>query len=518
MKVCSRVQMQTIDKMAIEDFGIPGLILMENAGIKSALKLMELFPDIRDKLVFILAGGGNNGGDGLVIARQLYNQGIRVKVYLMGEGPKSADAMTNLRIVQRLGIEIHHLSFSSEIKGLRDGLLKADIVIDAILGTGATGEIKGITAEVIELLNEVKRLVIAIDIPSGLDSDTGKPLGACVRASYTFTLGLSKIGLLTYPGREWAGELILLDISLPPSLLTDAAIKTNLLLAQDLAKFLPSHPSTAYKGQCGRVAVLAGSVGMTGAASLTSQAALAIGAGLVSLGLPESLNDIVEAKLTEVITVPLPETKERSLSTQAYDQAMLLASKAEAMAIGPGLSRHNETSHLVRELVSQISTPMVVDADAIFALSEDKSVFSKVKAPIIMTPHPGEMANFLGINIYEVQTNRLAIARQVAQEYKITLVLKGAATVIASPQGEAYLNTTGNSGLATAGTGDVLTGMIAGLLAQGLSSVDASCLGVFLHGLSGDIAAKHKGALSLLASDLIAKMPEAIKELKSYGK
>lgn len=519
MKVCNQSQIQAIDKRSIEEFGIPSLILMENAGTMSALKLIELFPQIKDLIVAIFVGKGNNGGDGLVIARHLSNQGIDVRVYLIGEKPAKGDALINLEIIQRLGLKIIHIDYSLTLQKELSSILEADILIDALLGTGASGEIKGIISEIIELLNSTDQPVISIDIPSGLDCDTGRPLGVCVQADYTFTLGLPKIGLLIYPGVEFVGQIILLDIGIPVQLLIDENIKVNLLQAKGIQSLLPVHPPFAHKGQCGRVVVLAGSIGMTGAATLCSQSVLSIGAGLVMLGIPESLNDIVETKLTEVITVPLPETESRTLSIRAYEKIMPLLSNASAVVIGPGLGRNDETCVLVRTIVSQltasISVPILIDADGIFALSQDKTIFNNIKSPVVITPHPGEMANFLEIDIKDVQADRLAIAQKTAQSYGITVVLKGARTVIADKNGNCYINPTGNVGLATAGTGDVLAGFITGLIAQGLSSESACCLGVFLHGLCGDLVTKEKGTLSLVASDLINKLPEAIKIVKS---
>ncbi|MDI6734970.1 MAG: NAD(P)H-hydrate dehydratase [bacterium] len=510
MKVVTKLQMQEIDKKASAEFNIPSIILMENAGLVSSLILKEEFSGVNKITIF--AGGGNNGGDGLVIARHLFNQGIAVTVYLLKEADEiKGDALTNLNITRALGVPIKEIPNVEELKKERSNILEADIILDAILGTGTSGEIEGFLANVINFLNDTHKPIIAIDIPSGLDADTGFPLGCCIRAKATFTLGLPKIGLLLYPGAEFAGEISLVDISLPKQLVEDEQIKVNLLLKEDVLPLLPRRAEDAHKGSCGRVVTIAGSVGMTGAAVMTAQSCLAMGAGLSILGTPKSLNPIVAAKVTEVITKPLSETPEQTVGLNSYDEIMELVKDADCVAIGPGLGRNNEVVNLVRKLIPKVNIPMVIDADGLFALAGNLHILKEKTSPVIITPHPGEMAMLLGITTDEVQKDRLGTAQRFAQKYQLVVILKGARTIIADPEGNTFINSTGNSGMATAGCGDVLTGMLAGLLAQDVSVLDAAKLGVFLHGLSGDLVLEEKGKYSLVASDLIAKIPAAIK-------
>lgn len=504
--------MQEIDKKAIEEFNIPGIILMENAGLVSSLILEENFPDVNKIIIF--AGGGNNGGDGLVIARHLFNQGIAVTVYLLKEADKiKGDALINLNIARLMGVPIKEILSENDLEREKANIHNADIILDAILGTGTSGEISGFLVNIINFLNDTHKPIISIDIPSGLDADTGFPLGCCIRAMSTLTLGLPKIGLLVYPGAEFAGKLYLVDISLPKPLIEDEQIKVHLLLKEDVFPLLPKRAEDAHKGSCGQVITIAGSVGMTGAAVMTAQSCLAMGAGLSILGTPKSLNPIVAAKVTEVITKPLPETPEQTVGLNSYDEIMELVKNADCLTIGPGLGRNNEVVNLIRRLIPKVNIPMVIDADGLFALAGNLHILQEKTSPVIITPHPGEMAMLLGITTAEVQKDRLGVAQRFAQEYQLVVVLKGARTIIADSKGNTFINSTGNPGMATAGCGDVLTGMLAGLLAQDVSAINAAKAGVFLHGLAGDLVLEEKGEYSLIASDLITKIPAAIYEL-----
>jgi NAD(P)H-hydrate epimerase len=515
MKVVTKKQMQEIDKKATIEFNIPSIVLMENAGLISSLILEDELSDLNNTKISIFAGGGNNGGDGLVIARHLFNQAIEVKVYLLKEQDKiKGDALINLKLAKSIGVPIKELLNEDELEKAKADILASDIIIDAILGTGTSGEVVGFLAHVINFLNKINKPIIAIDIPSGLDADTGFPLGCCIQAFATFTFGLPKIGLLLYPGAELAGEVSVIDISLPRQLLYDEDIKVNLLLEEDILPLLPKRAEDAHKGACGKVITIAGSVGMTGAAVMTAQSSLAIGAGLSILGIPQSLNAIVETKLTEVITKPLPESQQQTLNMNSYDKIMELVKNASVLAIGPGLGRSNEVINLIRKLIPKINIPMVIDADGLFAIAGNLHILKEKTSPVIVTPHLGEMAYLLGIGIDDVKKDRLGIAKQFAQKHQLIVVLKGARTIIADPEGNIFINSTGNSGMATAGCGDVLTGMIAGLLAQKLSTLDAAKLAVFLHGLAGDLVLEEKGKYSLIATDLIDKIPAAIKEIR----
>ena len=516
MKVATASQMRELDRRATEEFGIPSLLLMENAGLQAVLEMDRSFPRLSTSRVTIACGKGNNGGDGLVVARHLFDRGTAVEVFLLAKKSEvKGDARTNLEIVKRLKIPIHEVTTSHDLQAIREAVGNADLIVDALLGTGTTGAAKGLLAEAIDLLNQAGRPIVALDIPSGLSSDEGGIPGPSVNATLTITFGLPKRGLVLFPAASRAGRVAIVDIGLPRQLLSDASLEVSLLEPKEAAGALPPREPDAHKGTYGHVLVLAGSPGKTGAAAMCALSALRIGAGLVTLGLPESLNDMMEAKLTEVMTEALPETRERTLALTAWDKILTLMEGKRALAIGPGLSTHPETSELVRELVSTVRVPMVVDADGINALAPKLETLAKAAAPLILTPHPGELARLLGISREEVAQNRIPIAQKVATSFRVHLVLKGGRTLVVDPDGQVAINMTGNPGMATGGTGDVLTGLIAGLLAQGVNPGLAARAGVYLHGLAGDLAAEAVGQEAMLASDLMAQVPDAIRRLKA---
>ena len=516
MKVATASQMRELDRRATEEFGIPSLLLMENAGLQAVLEMDRSFPRLNTSRVAIACGKGNNGGDGLVVARHLFDRGTAVEVFLLAKKSEvKGDARTNLEIVKRLKIPIHEVTTSHDLQAIREAVGNADLIVDALLGTGTTGAAKGLLAEAIDLLNQSGRPIVALDIPSGLSSDEGGIPGPSVNATLTITFGLPKRGLILFPAASRAGRVAIVDIGLPRQLLSDASLEVSLLEPKEAAGALPPREPDAHKGTYGHVLVLAGSPGKTGAAAMCALSALRIGAGLVTLGLPESLNDMMEAKLTEVMTEPLPETRERTVALAAWDKILTLMEGKRALAIGPGLSTHPETSELVRELVSTVRVPMVVDADGINALAPKLETLAKAAAPLILTPHPGELARLLGISRDEVAQNRMLIAQKVATSFRVHLVLKGGRTLVVDPDGQVAINMTGNPGMATGGTGDVLTGLIAGLLAQGVNPGLAARAGVYLHGLAGDLAAEAVGQEAMLASDLMAQVPDAIRRLKA---
>ena len=516
MKVATASQMRELDRRATEEFGIPSLLLMENAGLQAVLEMDRSFPRLNTSRVAIACGKGNNGGDGLVVARHLFDRGTAVEVFLLAKKSEvKGDARTNLEIVKRLKIPIHEVTTSHDLQAIREAVGNADLIVDALLGTGTTGAAKGLLAEAIDLLNQAGRPIVALDIPSGLSSDEGGIPGPSVNATLTITFGLPKRGLVLFPAASRAGRVAIVDIGLPRQLLSDASLEVSLLEPKEAAGALPPREPDAHKGTYGHVLVLAGSPGKTGAAAMCALSALRIGAGLVTLGLPESLNDMMEAKLTEVMTEPLPETRERTVALAAWGKILTLMEGKRALAIGPGLSTHPETSELVRELVSTVRVPMVVDADGINALAPKLETLAKAAAPLILTPHPGELSRLLGISREEVAQNRIPIAQKVATSFRVHLVLKGGRTLVVDPDGRVAINMTGNPGMATGGTGDVLTGLIAGLLAQGVNPGLAARAGVYLHGLAGDLAAEAVGQEAMLASDLMAQVPDAIRRLKA---
>ncbi|MBU1262609.1 NAD(P)H-hydrate dehydratase [bacterium] len=538
MKVVTPGEMQEIDKRAFFDFGMPPLILMENAGIAAASVCFAELEKVGGRSVTVFCGPGNNGGDGFVVARHLFLSGVSVKCLVVSAEKQSQERETNYKIVEKLGIPIiTDLSYQVAFKmitrrqGGGDGSIlnsmleepttklafegdlvshsSADVFVDGLLGhiyKPSSDEI----AACIDFMNNQGVPIISLDIPSGLCGERGIPLGATVKADITITFGLPKVGLLTYPGAGYAGNLIIEPISFPQELLADPKIRRNMLTEEEAALLLPKRPLNTHKGQCGKVAVIAGSLGMTGAALLCSKSAFIMGAGLVWLGIPESLAEIIGCSLIEVVTKPLPETKKASLSVSAYNGIMEIVKKADVLVIGPGIGRHPETRKLINSLVERVNIPIVLDADGIYAI-EDLSILKDKK--ILLTPHSGETAHLLGKTVDEIEQDRIGVAERLSDNYNISVLLKGARTIIVS-EGQTYINPTGCSGMAKAGSGDVLAGMIAALIGQGTSIKEAAVLGAYLHGSAGEEAVAKKTEYSIIASDIIDHIPEAIKRLR----
>ena len=516
MKVATAELMRKLDQRAISEFGIPGMVLMENAARGIVSTLFRSFPDLPTSRVGILAGRGNNGGDGLAAARYLANRGIPCRIFLFAAQEEvKGDAGANLEILKRMGVAVQEVLNLEEWGGQKALVGSADLLLDGIFGTGLKGPVEGFFREIIESVNSLKKPVVAIDLPSGLDADSGQVLGACIQARITVTFGLAKRGLLVQPGAQAAGKVVVVDISLPRPALEGERIQDHLLEGADFLPYLLPRNPDSHKGKFGHLLVLAGSPGKTGAAALVSQAALRVGTGLITLGVPESLNSILEEKVTEVMTEPLPETREKTLGLSAQQRIFELCSRKTALALGPGLSLNLETVRLVQQVVRKSPLPAVIDADGLSALAGKPEILRKNQKELILTPHPGEMARLAGISIEEVQKDRIQVARGFAKEYGVILVLKGSRSLIASPGGEVFINPTGNPGMASGGTGDVLTGMIGGLLAQGLPALEAAKLGVYLHGLAGDYAAFLKGERGIAATDLVELAPGVLNALAS---
>ncbi len=509
MKVATAEQMQELDRKAMEAYRIPGIVLMENAGRGATEVISKTFPDLQRKKIAIIAGKGNNGGDGFVIARHLLNQGISVKVFLLTD-PKAlrGDAETNFHIFLRMKGEVIPASSSKDYQKVKKDLEKFDLLIDGIFGTGLDAEVRGYYREVIDHLNTLQKPIVAIDIPSGLDANTGKPLGTAVRASLTVTFGLPKIAHLVSPGLDYVGLVKVIDIGIPRRLVEEEEIHTHLLEGDEIKKWIssPRRPDS-HKGDYGHLLIIAGSVGKTGAAAMAGEAALRMGAGLVTLAIPKSLNAIMEIKLTEVMTEPLPETPKQTLSLRAYNTILRLCENKKAVIIGPGIGTFKETQTLILKLVKTLNLPIVLDADGLTALATQPKILPSTNRSLILTPHPGEMARLVRSTVKEVQENRIGMSRNFSQANHVHLLLKGHRSLIATPKGEVFINPTGNPGMASGGTGDVLTGMIGGLICQGLDILTSLQIAVYLHGWAGDEVAREKGERSLVATDLIGKIP-----------
>lgn len=512
MKIVSAEEMRGIDRRASQDFGVASLILMENAGIR-VVEVAETFLESTPlRRVVIVAGKGNNGGDGLVVARHLLNSGAQVETFLLGNPEEmTPDTLVNYEILRKMEARLFPLQDEEGINRLFISTLSADLIIDALYGISFRGRLGEFDSRVVSILNQSQRPIIAVDIPSGVEADTGRVMGEAVRASWTVTLALPKLGLLMEPGSSYAGRVTVADISIPSKLLSERVLKTN-LLTEDLVKgFFAPRPRVSYKGTYGHALVIGGSMGMTGAVMLSSASALAVGAGLVTAAVPESLLPIVESGLVEVMTTPLAETRQKAIALEALPAIENLLGTVSVCAIGPGMSRYPEAKAIVRFVLERSGVPVVIDADGLNALGEDMSVLGNRQVPIVLTPHPGEMSRLQGTAVGELQSRRMEAAREAASEWGVTVVLKGSRTIVAEPNGETYLNITGNPGMATAGSGDVLTGVITGLIAQGIRPNAAAGIGVYLHGKAGDLVKESRGERGLIAGDLVRALPEVIK-------
>ncbi len=518
IRVVTAAQMRDLDTRTTADFGIPSMILMENAGravFEAALDMLD--GNLGKKKILIACGPGNNGGDGFVAARYLLKAGADPSIVYYGDRSRATgDALENIKIAEALKIRIERNPDT-----VSDALFHGEycLIIDALLGTGAKGRPKPPFDSVITRINEMHDdfaiPVLSVDIPSAVDSDTGAVPGVAINADVTVTFALPKIGLVTYPGASHAGNLIVADIGIPTAL-TDNPIEAPVYLNNSsvAAHLSYPRPTDAHKGTYGHVAIVAGSEGMTGAATLAAMGALRIGAGLVTVLVPESLNDIMEIKLTEAMTIPVPEGRTRAFGIDSLDAVMSYVNKWDAVVVGPGFGRDDDTVDFTLELLRSLKKPAIIDADALYAIAQDLDVLQECKAPLVITPHPGEMATLLGTTSEQVQSNRLDTARAFATENNITVVLKGAGSVIAAPDGRVHINPTGTPGMATGGTGDVLSGMIGGLLAQDDDAVVDANAAVYIHGLAGEIAATKLGEASMLASDLADSISEAIAKIR----
>jgi NAD(P)H-hydrate epimerase len=484
---------------------------MERAGEGIVRYLEEHCGPVRGKTITILCGKGNNGGDGLVVARLLHRRHAKIHVVLLTPiTDLSRDAATMYRRLVRVTGKAAIIRFRSADQA-SPLLASSDILVDALLGTGLSSLVTGAYREAIKLINNAGKPVIAVDIPSGLHADTGTILGSAIRATLTIACGLPKLGLYVGAGIDQTGVVHVVDIGIPQPYM-DAIESQTLLLTSDSAfQTLPERLPSSHKGTFGHAGIIAGSVGKTGAAALAALAALRIGAGLVTVATPSSVNDVLEAKLLEAMTLPMPETKARTLARSALDRVIAFIQARTAIAIGPGLSTHPETIELVQSMMKHLDRPSVLDADALNALTGRASLLTECKTPPILTPHPGEMARLeVDATTQSVNADRIGTARRFARERGVFVVLKGARTVIARPDGLVAICPTGNPGMATAGTGDVLTGMIVGLLAQRVPSWEAACAATYFHGSAGDLASQHLGQPGMLASDLIAQIPYAL--------
>jgi ADP-dependent NAD(P)H-hydrate dehydratase / NAD(P)H-hydrate epimerase len=518
MKILTAAETREVDRLTTERLGVPSLTLMENAGKSVAAFIKQRYSKLGRRRIVILCGKGNNGGDGFVVARHLLEIGARATVFLLAEAAEvRGDAAVNLKRWQDAARELRIVRDGNGWQGAKAAVGAADIIVDALLGTGIRGPVEGLLREAIEDVNRRRpeAAVVAVDIPSGLSADTGETHGAAVVANYTVTFTAPKIGFFLGSAAQKVGQLIVRDIGSPLELVEEIG-KGHLrwLEPRELTQFaIPRNPE-GHKGDYGHALIVAGSVGKGGAAVLASWAALRVGAGLVTVATPEPVLPLVASHTPEVMTEPLPATETGSISLRSleYDRFENLLKGKRALAIGPGLSIHGETVQFVRTVVKKKPPlPIILDADGLNAFSGLAQELKGSKQMLALTPHPGEMARLLGTTTDDVQSRRLEVAQKAAADWDAYIILKGHQTIVAAPNRQAWINSTGNPGMGTGGTGDVLTGMLAGLTAQYGTKAWWWTLGfgVYLHGLAGDLASADVGQAPLMASDLIRAIPDA---------
>ena len=506
MRVVTGEEMRVIEQRAMAELEVSGLLLMETAGARLTDLIVQVYGSPAGKRIYILAGTGNNGGDGLVVARHLLLMGARPKVYLFGNPDKATvEHKGNLDILRKLGVELTTVDTAHRDR-LRFALNMGDIIIDALLGTGFRGELPPELKALADTVNDLQRPVVAVDVPTGVDANSGQVIGTAIKADLTVNLGLWKAGCFLYPGRDYCGQVKRVDLGVP---LVGSGLPSRHLLDESILNILPKRDSAGHKGTFGHVLVVGGSGKYAGAPALSGQAVLRGGAGLVTLAVPKGAAQRLPAD--ERIVVPLAETSEGNIAQGALGQVLELADAADVVVVGPGLAREAESLDVVRELLSVWEGPAVIDADALSLLQPDflAGVGHGQRAQWVITPHPGEMARILETTPGEINQARLEIAPRFAAEWGMITVLKGSPTIVSDGK-TTYINSTGSHGLATAGTGDVLAGLIGSLLAQGLQPLEAAAAGVYAHGAAGDLAGS-EGQRSLIASDCLDFLPRILR-------
>jgi len=507
MKISTTEQMRDLDRRAIEEYGISDQLLMENAGLAAYWMIFSRI-GVKGRRFVIFCGPGNNGGDGLVVARKIYSQGGSVRVFLTSSPEKYGGAAgRNYQIASRLPFEIAELD---DIREAEKALCGCDVIVDAIFGTGITREVEGVYRDLIEIINRTPVLTVSIDIPSGINGSSAAVMGAAVRADYTVTFGLPKIGNVLYPGYDYCGELYVTHISFPPELYNEPDIR---LEAAEPVPLPPRNPA-GHKGSFGQVLFVAGARSYYGAPHYSALSFLKAGGGYSRLATPESAAPEIASEGKEIVFIPLPETESGSLALKSADAILDIAEDMDMVVAGPGLSLDEQTRELVRVLAEKIECPLMIDGDGITAVAEDLNIVKKRKGGTILTPHPGEMSRICGSGVGEIMSNRVEILREKSSVLNSVIVLKGAHTLTGCPDGSVYINMSGNSGMASAGSGDVLTGCISAMFGLGLSLENAAVNGVFIHGLSGDLAAGRIGLDGITAGDIMEFLPPALKNYR----
>ena len=514
MRILTAAQMREADRYTIDEIGIPALVLMENAGRQVVAAMEAGYEERLNGRVAVLCGRGNNGGDGFVVARTLMQRGVDCAVFVIGAvSDVRGDARTNLDILGRLGVTVVEINDEQTWELHFSEISQCTIIVDAIFGTGLKQALGGMLETLVADINASGIPIVSIDLPSGLSADTPHLVGDCIDASMTVTLAAPKLPLILPPGEAHAGDVVIADIGVPTEVIEGLdGPQIELLTREDVRALMEPRAADSHKGDFGRVLVIAGSRGKTGAAHLAGMGALRAGAGLVTIGTPASCLPIVASLAPEFMTEPLDENGAGQLTAAAVERVSEFSQ--DVIACGPGLGRGTDVAEFVRALLDRAEAPLVLDADALTVLADDPGrLTGREERDVIITPHPGEMARLIGSSSDEVQANRIEVATDFATTHHVYVVLKGHRTVIATPEGRVFINPTGNAGMATGGTGDVLTGMIAAFLAQLLDAEAACRLAVFLHGVAGDLAEASEGAVAMIASDLLAHVGEAICDL-----
>jgi hydroxyethylthiazole kinase-like uncharacterized protein yjeF len=504
MKVSRVSEMRGLDRTAIEKFGIVEELLMENAGLAVYSVILNAF-GIEGRAFLVFCGIGNNGGDGFVVARKIHSNGGAVKVFILGDPAKfKGAAKTNLDIMSRLPIEMQRLE---SVEAIETDITQCDAIVDAIFGTGLTHDVEGLYRDVVERINQSRKTVFSIDIPSGVHGDTGQVMGTAVKADYTVTFGLPKIGNMLYPGFDLCGKLYLSHISFPPLIYNADSLKVEINHTPDL----PPRDKNGHKGDFGQALFIGGAASYFGAPYYSTLSFLKAGGGYSRLAAPKSVTPFIATKGSEIVFVPQEETSSGSIALKNKGALLGLSEKMDMVVLGPGLSLAEETQQLARELAREINKPLLIDGDGITALCADLQILRERQVETILTPHLGEMSRLTGKSVHDIETHKVDALQRTARDLNAIVVLKGAHSLIGYPDERVFVNTSGNSGMATAGSGDVLTGTIAAMFGLGLSVQEGVRKGVFIHGLSGDLAAKDKGEDGITAQDILDYLPLAVR-------
>jgi hydroxyethylthiazole kinase-like uncharacterized protein yjeF len=505
MKISNVDEMRELDRTAIETYGIKEELLMENAGDALYFVILNKI-GVAGKRFMVFCGPGNNGGDGFVVARKLHSNGARVKVFILGDPQKyRGAAKLNWNIIRKLSIETHEIRDAASV---HSDLAHCQAIVDAVLGTGLEREVTGFYADIIREINGSGKPVFSADIPSGVSGNTGEVMGIAVKADYTVSFGLPKLGNLLFPGYDLCGKLYVTHISFPPALYDS----DELSVAVTPEIMLPARDPDAHKGSVGQVLFISGAARYYGAPYFSALSFLKSGGGYSRLAAPASITPFIAGKGNEIVLLPQSETGSGSIAAQNLDELLRMGNKMDMVIMGPGLSLDGETQELVRKLTKELDVPLLLDGDGITAVCEDLELLKRRSADTILTPHPGEMARITGMGLTEIVQDRIGMLQQTSRTLKSTIVLKGAHTLVGFSDGRVFMNISGNSGMATAGSGDVLTGVIAAMFGLGLTIEEAVLKGVFLHGFSGDLAAESIGFDGMTAEDILAYLPMALKK------